>query len=129
MLPKAKGAGAELLKKETNGNGLIVELTKELWQAAVTLRGSLEPADYKRYFVPIIFLRFLLLRYEKCRAELEVLISDKKSAYHGDRKAVDDPDEYRSAGAFIVPVEDFEPFIEKFMAEAEALYAEWPLAT
>jgi hypothetical protein len=106
-------------------NGLIVELTKELSQAAVTPRGSIEPADDKRYFVPIIFLS---LRYEKRRAELEARISDKKSDYHGDRKAVDDPDEYRSAGAFIVPVEDFEPFIEKFMAQAEALYAEWPLA-
>ena len=27
-----------------------------------------------------------------------------------------------------VKAEDFEPFIEKFMAQAEALYAEWPLA-
>lgn len=27
-----------------------------------------------------------------------------------------------------VKAEDFDPFIEKFMAQAEALYAEWPLA-
>jgi type I restriction enzyme, R subunit len=27
-----------------------------------------------------------------------------------------------------VKAEDFEPFMEKFMAQAEALYAEWPLA-
>jgi type I restriction enzyme, R subunit len=27
-----------------------------------------------------------------------------------------------------VKVEDFEPFIEKFMAQAEELYDEWPLA-
>jgi type I restriction enzyme, R subunit len=27
-----------------------------------------------------------------------------------------------------VKPEDFEPFMEKFMAQAEALYAEWPLA-
>ena len=45
----------------------MVGLTKELWQAAVNLRGSIEPADYKRYVLPIIFLRFLSLRYEKRR--------------------------------------------------------------
>jgi type I restriction enzyme M protein len=61
------------------GNGSITNLTKELWQAAVTLRGSIEPADYKRYVLPIIFLRFLSLRYEKRRAELEALVADRKS--------------------------------------------------
>ncbi|RKH45023.1 type I restriction-modification system subunit M [Corallococcus sicarius] len=86
-------------------SGSIADLTKELWQAAVTLRGSIEPADYKRYVLPIIFLRFLSLRYERRRSELEGLIADKKSEYHGDKKALDDPDEYRSAGAFIVPQE------------------------
>jgi type I restriction enzyme M protein len=34
---------------------------------------------------------------------LEKLIADPKSGYHGDKKAINDPDEYRSAGAFIVP--------------------------
>lgn len=86
-------------------SGSIADLTKELWQAAVTLRGSIEPADYKRYVLPIIFLRFLSLRYERRRSELERLIADKKSEYYGDKKALDDPDEYRSAGAFIVPQE------------------------
>ena len=86
-------------------NGSITNLTKELWQAAVTLRGSIEPADYKRYVLPIIFLRFLSLRYEKRRGELEALIADRKSEYFGDRKALEDPDEYRSAGAFIIPRE------------------------
>jgi len=43
----------------------ITTLTKELWQAAVNLRGSIEPADYKRYVLPLIFLRFLSLRYER----------------------------------------------------------------
>jgi len=44
-------------------NGGIVSLTKELFQVAITLRGSVEPSDYKRYVLPIIFLRFLSLRY------------------------------------------------------------------
>jgi len=88
---------------EASGNGTIVDLTKELWQAAVALRGEIEPPDYKRYVLPIIFLRFLSLRYEKRRAELEALIADPKSDYYGDEDALDDPDEYRQANTFIVP--------------------------
>ncbi|OGW68758.1 MAG: DNA methyltransferase [Omnitrophica bacterium GWA2_50_21] len=80
----------------------------ELWEAAVTLRGSIEPADYKRYVLPIIFLRFLSLKYEQRRAELEKLVKEPGSDYYTkDPKAakstLSDPDEYRSAGAFIVP--------------------------
>lgn len=92
-----------------NGNGgALKELLKGLWEAAVNLRGSIEPADYKRYVLPIIFLRFLSLRYDRRRAELETLIADPKSEYHTtDRKRaaaiLTDPDEYQAAGAFIVP--------------------------
>jgi type I restriction enzyme M protein len=74
--------------KANNGNGNgIVDLTRELWQAAVTLRGSIEPADYKRYVLPIIFLRFLSLRYEKRRSELETMIAEPQSEYYRDKKA------------------------------------------
>lgn len=101
MPPKKKKS-----ESTTNGNGNnIVGLTNELWQAAVKLRGSIEPADYKRYVLPIIFLRFLSLRYERRRAELEFMIAEPKSEYHGDKKALIDPDEYRAAGAFIIPEE------------------------
>jgi type I restriction enzyme M protein len=44
-----------------------MDLVKELWQAAVTLRGSIEPAEYKRFVLPILFLRFLSLRQEQRR--------------------------------------------------------------
>src|SRR5438270_13641023 len=89
----------------TNGTPALV---KELWQAAVNLRGAIEPADYKRYVLPIIFLRFLSLRYERRRAELEKLIADPSTDYHTTNpkvaaKVLADPDEYRSAGAFVVP--------------------------
>lgn len=90
-------------KKADGQNGGIVALTKELFQAAITLRGSVEPADYKRYVLPIIFLRFLSLRYDRRRAELEALVRDKNSDYYGDKKAVHDPDEYRRVGAFVIP--------------------------
>src|SRR5881409_2587931 len=90
-------------KTSNNNNGSIPELLKELWQAAVELRGSIEPADYKRYVLPIIFLRFLSVRHERRRAELERLVTDPKSEYYRDKRALGDPDEYRAAGAFIVP--------------------------
>ncbi len=89
----------------TKTNGSFVDITKELWEAAVQLRGSIEPADYKRYVLPIIFLRFLSLRFEKRRAELEALIAKAGSDYTGDTSVLEDPDEYRAASTFIVPVE------------------------
>jgi type I restriction enzyme M protein len=104
MARRPKAAQSEATTRG-GGNGSITNLTKELWQAAVTLRGSIEPADYKRYVLPIIFLRFLSLRYEKRRAELEALVAERKSDYFGDKKALEDPDEYRSAGAFVIPLE------------------------
>ena len=96
--PRGKGQR----KPRQAGTG-VVELTKQLWQAAVELRGSIEPADYKRYVLPIIFLRFLSVRYERRRVELERQVADPKSEYYRDKRALEDPDEYRAAGAFIVP--------------------------
>jgi hypothetical protein len=79
-------AGTKKSNEAGNGeNGGIVSLTKELFQAALTLRGSVEPADYKRYVLPIIFLRFLSLRYDRRCAELEALVADKSSDYYGDK--------------------------------------------
>ena len=65
-----KSADTDKQSKDS-GNG-VSGLVKELWQAAVTLRGAIEPADYKRYVLPIIFLRFLSLRYERRRAESRI---------------------------------------------------------
>jgi type I restriction-modification system DNA methylase subunit len=45
--------------KDKTGKGGLAELLKELWNAAVGLRGNIEPSDYKRYVLPLIFLRFL----------------------------------------------------------------------
>src|SRR5881409_4495831 len=92
-------------KAQRNGHA---DLIRQLWEAAVRLRGSIEPADHKRYVLPIIFLRFLSLRYDRRRAELERLIADPDSDYHTTnakhaKSILNDPDEYRAAGAFIVP--------------------------
>jgi type I restriction enzyme M protein len=94
-------------KRDAPGNG-VMALIKELWQAAVGLRGSIEPADYKRYVLPLIFLRFLSIRYKRRREELTRLVRDPKSEYFTTNPKVakailNEPDEYRAAGAFIVP--------------------------
>jgi len=91
----------------SNGNGHR-DLLRELWNSAVALRGTIETPDYKRYVLPLIFLRFLSLRFERRRAELEALLDDPTSDYHSKDPAVresilEDPDEYRAVGAFIVP--------------------------
>src|SRR5580765_7530316 len=95
-------------EKKSNGSGNILDLVRELWQAAVSLRGSIEPADYKRYVLPLIFLRFLSLRYERRRTEIESMIDDPESEYFTTKKDVaesilEDPDEYRRAQVFMVP--------------------------
>src|SRR5437667_12720726 len=107
MARRAKKAENAPVEPVDNG---IQALTRELWQAAVNLRGSIEPADYKRYVLPIIFLRFLSLRYERRRAELERLIADPTSDYHTDKPKIaqqilNDKEEYTAARAFYVPEE------------------------
>src|SRR6476659_6835510 len=102
----AKKKAARASQPASNGGG-IAELVKELWEAAVALRGTIEPADYKRYVLPIIFLRFLSLRYEKRRAVLTQFVEEARPGYdvgvENLAAILNDPDEYRSGGAFIVP--------------------------
>ena len=102
MVKKKKKAS-----KKGKQNG-ISALMSELFQAAVQLRGPIETPDYKRYVLPLIFLRFLSLRYENRRAELEVLVADPESEYFSPnaetREAIlEDPDAYTAATTFIVP--------------------------
>jgi type I restriction enzyme M protein len=91
-----------------NGNGGVPELLRELWNAAVALRGNIEPADYKRYVLPLIFLRFLSLRFEKRHAELIAEITDPKSDLHTTNEQLkleilNDGDNYTSKQVFLVP--------------------------
>jgi type I restriction enzyme M protein len=84
------------------------QLIRELWEAAVALRAAIEPADYKRYVLPIIFLRFLSLNFHRRRQELASLVREPRSDYYTtDPQMVldilEDPDEYRSVGAFVLP--------------------------
>jgi type I restriction enzyme M protein len=104
--PRAKRRSAAPAPDQPGSS--LATLTQDLWQAAVSLRGAIEPPDYKRYVLPIIFLRFLSLRFEKRREELRRLLSEPKSEYYTTNakaaaRILEDADEYRSAGAFVVP--------------------------
>jgi type I restriction enzyme M protein len=95
-------------KAKLNKSNGISDLIKELWQAAVNLRGSIEPADYKRYVLPLIFLRFLSIRFEKRKNELSSMVKEAQSPYFTKdpkmaAQIINDPDEYRSVGAFMIP--------------------------
>ena len=111
--------GPLLAKKQQQQSNGISDFIRELWQAAVNMRGSIEPADYKRYVLPIIFLRFLSLRYEKRRAELEAQINDPKSDYYGDIAALEDEAEYRAANTFVVPEKARWSYITKKVARRD----------
>lgn len=89
-------------------SGGVSELLKELWNAAVALRGNIEPADYKRYVLPLVFLRFLSLRYEQRRSEIDTAIADPKSDLYTKNEQTawefrEDPDLYLSKQVFLVP--------------------------
>ncbi len=91
-----------------NETGDLPQLLKELWNAAVALRGNIEPADYKRYVLPLIFLRFLSLRYEQRRAEIDAKIADPKSELFTPNvkeanQIREDADLYLARQVFLIP--------------------------
>ena len=102
------GTSADVQLSVADRTSTHAKLLKELWEAAVGLRGSIEPADYKRYVLPIIFLRFLSTRYDERREALRKMIDDPESPYFTRDQAIaagilSDPDEYLSEGAFLIP--------------------------
>jgi type I restriction-modification system DNA methylase subunit len=99
---------AKAKKSDKNNDG--ANLFKELWNAAVALRGSIEPADYKRYVLPLIFLRFLSLRYEQRVSEIKAEIADPQSdLFTTDkdlaREILEDPDNFLKRNVFLVPAD------------------------
>jgi hypothetical protein len=69
--------------------------------------GNIEPADYKALRPAADFLRFLSLRYEKRRSEIDAEIADPKSDLHTTDEQLaltlsEDPDLYTSKQVFLV---------------------------
>lgn len=95
-------------QQNNNGAEADINFEKELWDAAVNLRGTISPGDYKHYVLPLIFLRYLSIKYERRRDQLEMMIKDKHSEYYTEdlfmkQEILDDPDEYKPVGALIIP--------------------------
>jgi type I restriction enzyme M protein len=87
-----------------------IDFENELWQTAVTLRGTVAPADYKHYVLPLLFLRYISLRYEQRHQQLELLLKEAGSPYYTgdpeiDAEVLTDPAEYAQENIFIVPEE------------------------
>ncbi len=88
-MPPRKKASKE--KKTTSG--AIVGFEQKLWQAADTLRGSMDAAEYKHTVLGLIFLKYISDAFEEHHAKLKTI------------KGADPehPDEYRGDGVFWVP--------------------------
>ncbi|MCY0894651.1 MAG: type I restriction-modification system subunit M N-terminal domain-containing protein [Acidibacillus sp.] len=52
-----------------------IDFQAELFEAANRMRGSITPSEYKHIVLPLIFLRYLSLRYDARRIELEQMVS------------------------------------------------------
>lgn len=104
--PKARTARRIPLPSEPARPDISFE--DELWEAAVKLRGNIAPGDYKHYVLPLLFLRYLTLKYQRRRNEIERLIKEPKSDYFTNdpkvaREILEDLDEYKKEGVFVVP--------------------------
>lgn len=85
-----------------------IDFERELWGTAVALRGTVAPADYKHYVLPLLFLRYLSLRYEQRYDQLQLALKDPKSEYYTgdpdvDEEILSDRTEYERFNVFVVP--------------------------
>lgn len=84
-------------KKTAGNNSASLGFETQLWRAADTLRGSMDPAEYKHVVLGVIFLKYISDAFDELRARLEVerhLGADPE-----------DPDEHRAQNVFWVPPE------------------------
>ncbi|CUB35078.1 Type I restriction enzyme EcoKI M protein [Bacillus cereus] len=86
-----------------------INFQTDLFDAANQLRGPVSPADYKHYVLPLIFMRYLSLRYDKRKAQIEAMADNPASDFYaaGDEiireTFLSMDDLYRSENVFIIP--------------------------
>lgn len=85
-----------------------ITFTKDLFDAANRMRGSVAPSEYKHFVLPLIFLRYVSLRYDKRREELVQMVSDPTSDMYFDdeemrQDILNDPDQYTSERVYVLP--------------------------
>jgi len=96
--------------KKPSRHGANLGFEAQLWQAANTLRGVMDAAEYKHVVLGLIFLKYVSDVFEERHAELEVAVRDPKSEWfvpdEEQRKAtLEDPDSYTMVNVFYVPPE------------------------
>jgi len=69
------------------------DIKKILWAGANTLRGNVDPSEYKQVFLGLIFLKFISERFERKYEQLK----DEGAGFENDRT------EYTSEGIYFVP--------------------------
>ena len=81
--------------KNQNGNGALLGIENELWEAADKLRGHLDAAEYKSVVLGLIFLKYVSDIFEQVRERVE-------------NEGLDDPEDrdvYLAERTFWVPKE------------------------
>ncbi|MEQ6376357.1 class I SAM-dependent DNA methyltransferase [Bacillaceae bacterium S4-13-56] len=87
-----------------------IDFQKDLFDAATRMRGSITPSDYKHYVLPLIFLRYVSLRFDKRRAQVEEMVNEPDNIWYSEDPEVresilNDPDQYKSENVFMIPQE------------------------
>ncbi len=79
----------------TGNSALANNFKSALWSAADTLRGNMDPSEYKQVFLGLIFLKYISDRFERKYKELEA----EHRGYERNK------DEYISCGIYFIPPE------------------------
>src|SRR5213595_3457171 len=87
----------------------------QLWQAADSLRGSMDAAEYKHVCLGLLFLKYISDAFEERHEYLKRAVDDPKDEYYlppstrnrsdAVTQLLEDPDEYRAQSIFWVPPE------------------------
>lgn len=64
-------AGMEATKQAKKGNGANLGFEQKLWAASDTMRGNLDPAEYKHVALGLIFLKYISDAFQERYAQLE----------------------------------------------------------
>ncbi|MGO1537614.1 MAG: type I restriction-modification system subunit M [Yaniella sp.] len=78
-------------------------LEQTLWDAAITMRGNLEPGEYKHVVLGLVFLKYISDRFVERRSELETELKDEGIPEPRLESFLEDRDEYTSQNVFWVP--------------------------
>ncbi|AXF55036.1 type I restriction-modification system subunit M [Salicibibacter kimchii] len=85
-----------------------ISFTKDLFDAANKMRGSIAPADYKHFVLPLIFLRYISNRYEMKRRELQQQVDDPASELYMEdedmkQDILEDEEIYKADNIYVLP--------------------------